>query len=243
MFRSCAYAFLLLLVAMPAHALSPEGPFMGDCIEDPGLDADHIVSACGRFLTPQPLTGIEEREWGFFFRGVAYTRLGDYAKAEKDFKMAIRIDPEFATAWGGLGAMIEKAGNPGALGATLDTMVKFNREKPTILNDACWLRAKYNVELDTAMDDCNKSLAADPTSFFTLDSRCFVRFRKGEFANAIADCDAAIEQDPGSQSSFFLRGLSKIRLGHAKEGQADIDRAFALDPRIGRAYAAFGVVQ
>ena len=74
-----------------------------------------------------------------------------------------------------------------------------------------------------------------------LRSRCLVRYRLGDFANAMADCDAALKHNSTMSTSLYVRGLAKKRLGYAELGNADIAAATALDSKIADTYAGYGV--
>ena len=98
-----------------------------------------------------------------------------------------------------------------------------------------------NRQLDVAQKYCDDALRIAPDDLYTLDSRCLLRFRTGDFANAIADCDAALKQSAELPSSLYVRGLAKIRLGYTDLGKADIAAATALDANVASTFAGYGV--
>ncbi|MFS0736374.1 DUF3857 domain-containing protein [Sphingomonas sp. 1P06PA] len=111
---------------------------------------------------------------------------------------------------------------------------------PTPRNDACWLRATLNIELDKALADCDAAIAISRSVAF-LDSRGMVHLRRGDLTKAIADYDAALAQDPKEESSLYGRGLAWLRSGDAKRGRSDIDKAIAIRPRIADEFARYGL--
>jgi tetratricopeptide (TPR) repeat protein len=92
-----------------------------------------------------------------------------------------------------------------------------------------------------ALADCNEALRIAPENYYVLASRCFVRFRTGDFANAVADCDAALKLKSDLPSALYIRGLAETRLGYADMGKADLAAAAALDPKTADTYAGYGV--
>ncbi len=108
-------------------------------------------------------------------------------------------------------------------------------------NAACFERAILNRELDRGLADCNRAIGMAKQEPEYYDTRAFLHFRRGEFAEAIVDADKALSQDPKWASSLMVRGASKVRLGMVAEGKADLEEAKALDPVAAEKYAAWGV--
>jgi tetratricopeptide (TPR) repeat protein len=94
-----------------------------------------------------------------------------------------------------------------------------------VLNRACYIKAVRNLQLEVAQKSCDDALRVSPDDLYTLDSRCLLRFRTGDFANAIADCDAALRQNANLPTSLYVPGLAKMRLGYSDLGKADIAAA------------------
>jgi tetratricopeptide (TPR) repeat protein len=132
-------------------------------------------------------------------------------------------------------------GQTGQLQASLDGVAQANSNNPVILNSVCWARATLGRWLDVALAECDQSLQIEPDNLYTLDSRCLVRYRLGDFANAMADCDAALRHNSVFPSSLYVRGLAKKRMGYAELGDTDIAAATALDAKIADRYSGWGV--
>jgi tetratricopeptide (TPR) repeat protein len=108
-------------------------------------------------------------------------------------------------------------------------------------NNACWIRAQANQDLDKATEDCNKAIALDPRNAGAVDSLGFVLYRQGRFADAIARYNAALAIDPRMPSSLYMRGVLETQTGNAQAGAADIEAAKAMDPSVEDTFAAYGV--
>jgi tetratricopeptide (TPR) repeat protein/predicted aspartyl protease len=100
------------------------------------------------------------------------------------------------------------------------------------LNGRCWVRARWDRDLDKALDDCNEALKLRPGAPMVLDSRGLVFLRLNQPDKAIADYDAALKMAPRTAWSLYGRGLAEQRKGLKSEGDADIAAAIAIAPRI-----------
>ncbi len=100
------------------------------------------------------------------------------------------------------------------------------------LNDRCWSRALANVDLDKALDDCNRALRIRKADAGFLDSRGMVYLRRGDYPHSIADYDAVLARQPGSAWSLLGRGLARLRAGQEDAGKADLAAAKTIEPDI-----------
>ncbi len=80
-----------------------------------------------------------------------------------------------------------------------------------VLNSRCWARAMLGIELDKALDDCNEALDRQPKNAVFLDSRAWVRLRRGELRDALADYDRALGIKPDQAWSLYGRGIREGR--------------------------------
>ena len=94
-----------------------------------------------------------------------------------------------------------------------------------VYNDRCWYRVELNIELDQALDDCDKAVAADGKNGNFLDSRAWAYLRMGDLQKARADFDGALAIRPASMFSLYGRGLVHLALGDASAAQADLSAA------------------
>ncbi|MGN6277395.1 MAG: aspartyl protease family protein [Sphingomonas sp.] len=108
-------------------------------------------------------------------------------------------------------------------------------------NGRCWLRARAGVELDAAIDDCNRGLHLRSHDPDILDSRAFARLRAGDTKGAVNDYDDALERNPKMPTSLYARGIAKRRLGQTAAGDADIAAAKKLDADIAKTMKGYGL--
>jgi tetratricopeptide (TPR) repeat protein len=131
----------------------------------------------------------------YLARGTAHMRAGDRARAEPDYREAIRLD---------------------------SVPLESGQQEVALLNDRCWARAVAMIDLDAALADCNEALRLMPEYVAALDSRAFIHLRSGRFAEAVTDYDAALKGSARDPYSLYGRGIAKMRLGDSQGAQADI---------------------
>ncbi|WP_343527657.1 tetratricopeptide repeat protein [Sphingomonas sp.] len=140
-------------------------------------------------------------------RGMAYSRQGDAARADADFRHA-----------------------------------RDKASQPTELNAMCWNKATAGIALESALADCNASLAkADDAA--TLDSRGLVQLRLNHPDEAIVDYDKALARNDRNASSLFGRAIAWARKGDKAKSDADAAAAIKLRPDIEKTYADYGVTR
>jgi predicted aspartyl protease/tetratricopeptide (TPR) repeat protein len=109
------------------------------------------------------------------------------------------------------------------------------------LNSRCWARALVGVDLDKAVNDCAGALERQPDNADFLDSRAWLRLRRGELRDALADFDRALKIKGESAWSLYGRGIVRTRLGDAEKGRADIEAARKLRPEIDSETGRYGL--
>lgn len=137
---------------------------------------------------------------------------------------------------------LSRAGDRDQAISVIDQAVAAKPGDPDLLNARCWLKAQLNVQLDTALKDCTRSIELSDSTAAALDSRALVYFRLGRPDDALADLTAALDQNSSMAGSLYLRGIVKTRQGKASEGKRDIDAATFIAPRIATNYTPFGIV-
>lgn len=111
------------------------------------------------------------------------------------------------------------------------------------LNNICWNKATAGVALDTALAECDASVAEAPYESASHDSRGFVLLRLGRNGEAIASYDVALKIWPLSAASLYGRGLAKRRQGKLDEANTDIRAAALGDVHIAETFAEFDLAQ
>lgn len=149
----------------------------------------------------------------YLSRGTAHKRAGDAARAETDYREAIRLH---------------------------SIPIDSGEQEVLNYNDRCWARAVAGIDLDGALADCNEALRLMPDFVPALDSRAFLHLRGGRFQEAIADYDTAIMGSPQDSWSLYGRAIAKMRLGDTAGAQADIEASKTVQD-VAPEFAAYGL--
>lgn len=108
------------------------------------------------------------------------------------------------------------------------------------LNQMCWDKGVANLALDSALGDCDRALAIEPTNGAYLDSRAFVLLRLGRLDESIATYDRALKDGPKG-ASLYGRALAWARKGDRAKSKADAAAAVKLWSGIAEQFAGYGL--
>ena len=125
--------------------------------------------------------------------------------------------------------------------AARDRVNSLRPDNPQFLNESCWLKATRSDAYEAALADCNRSLALNPSSAATLDSRGFTFLRLNRLDDAIKDFDSALRLNAEMAGSFYARGVAKRRKGDVAGSDADLGKARSLSPDIDARYKGYGL--
>jgi tetratricopeptide (TPR) repeat protein len=139
------------------------------------------------------------------------------------------------------GIAYAKIGKPKAAREDFDAARNAAGNTSLALNNICWYLATRNIDLGTALEDCNLSTEKDPKNEQAYDSKGFVLLRMGRYEESIKTYDIALAAWPSNPHSLYGRGIARRRLGRHKEGDADIRAAQAIAPKIAATFAGYGV--
>ncbi|HET9343996.1 MAG TPA: tetratricopeptide repeat protein [Candidatus Eremiobacteraceae bacterium] len=111
--------------------------------------------------------------------------------------------------------------------------------KAESLVKAC--RAAFNDNhLDTALADCNKAIALDPSIASAYAFRGDIKDVRGDHHGALADYNIALKLNPNYQYGYATRCDTRRELEDYTGAKADCTKAIGLNPGDGYAYDRFG---
>lgn len=166
---------------------------------------------------------------------------GAFSKAAADLDAVSKIRPDSTAVRALRIQLLVKQGLPAEALRLADAAVAKDTKDATALNERCWLKATTNVQLETALADCDAAVKLAPDNAAILDSRGFVKLRTGAIDAAIDDYDAALRLSPNLAASLYGRGIAHARRGEQAAANADLARARTLSPDIDRRFADYGV--
>ncbi len=256
---ACALAFAGCVMAAAAGAQPPQRTSLksGDTplLEQkpaPNAVNDFLVACLGALASGRPVQAEQacsqaialdpQAATGYKLRGYVYLIEHRFERAEADFRVALKFQPDDAESRAGYGQSLSGLGQfPRAIGE-FSRAVALAPESAAYRNGLCWARAGTGKNLKTALADCNRALALAPGTPGPLNSRGLVKLRLGRLREAIADYDASLAARPAQPSARFARGLAKLGLRQAGAGITDIDEARRTDPQIDELYIGMGIL-
>jgi len=100
-----------------------------------------------------------------------------------------------------------------------------------VLNGRCWMRARLNIELPLALEDCKAAVAEDGGEANYRDSLGWTYLRLRDGAKAKGAFEEAIKLK-AQAFSLYGRGLANVLLNDTANGERDVAAARKLKPLI-----------
>lgn len=165
----------------------------------------------------------------------------DYKTAIDELAEVIKREPENTTALQLRALALEKSHQFDQALHDYDALVSLSPHEAGPLNARCWFKGTNNLQLESALKDCDDALAAKPGAAAIIDSRGMVELRLGRFDKAIADYDAALALRPDIPASLYGRGLAKLGKGDRSGANADLAAARKLYADVDKEFEGYGL--
>jgi tetratricopeptide (TPR) repeat protein len=185
---------------------------------------------------------------GYFRRGAARGRLGDFEGSAADYKRAAELDGRFTNARpDGQPIKREKSVLEIALTDATHAVDLNPKSAAAYLNRGNVERDKR--DLDAAIADYTQAIQLDSKLANAYFNRGLVHRQKGNLDAAIADYDQVITAqnvpnlDPTRAAAYNSRGAAKQTKGDVKGAVTDYDRAIELNPKLAIAYHNRGYIK
>jgi lipoprotein NlpI len=198
------------------------------------------IAACGAIID-NARESTQNQVRALKFRGLAYYRGGDIARAVADFTAATTLAPDDPEGWINLGMMRQTRGDfDGAIA---------DYDKAIALDSASWvahvnrgnaLRLKRDPA--AAITEYNVALGFKPDLASALRGRAMARQMQGDLGGAIADATAALQIEPRDAEALVTRGNAFRLRGDAGSALADYEAATVADPSHASAWLDRGAV-
>ncbi len=173
-------------------------------------------------------------------RALLLERAGRYNEAEVDLATAEHIMPKDGQIQQIRIDMLKRQKRLDDMARELDRWIAKFPPSAMAFNNACWEKATNNVQIKSALADCEHAVQMQPGQAAYLDSRGLVRLRLGDLQGALADYDAALKLRPAQAASLFARGLVKVRLARA-DAADDFAAARKAYSKVDEEFAAYGL--
>ncbi len=160
--------------------------------------------------------------------------MGDRTGAQADLAQldaALPASADLRSEVGGLYASFDQAAEAlRQFDLWLGTHAK-DAARPHVLNSRCWLRARLNIDLPLALQDCKDAVDSDDGAAASLDSLGWTYLRLGDAAQAKKAFDRAIKLE-AQTFSLYGRGLALLRLNDKAGAERDLAAARQLQRTI-----------
>jgi serine/threonine protein kinase/Tfp pilus assembly protein PilF len=173
-----------------------------------------------------------------------------YAQAEAHFKEAVKLDPEFASAWASLANIHTKRADGGSI--TMDTGYELARQEATRAialdpqlayahSQMVWIHMFRDWDWAAAEVASAKALALE-RSLSTLVTAGTLAGIMGRLEDEVSLHEQALSIDPLSASAHINLALSLYKAGRLPEAEALLGKLLVMNPKYGGAQRAMGKV-
>jgi tetratricopeptide (TPR) repeat protein len=174
----------------------------------------------------------------------AYQRAKDDLDGKiADYSEAIRLDPEYATAYYNRGAARYRQGDLDGTIADFDEAIRLDPENGAAYYNRGSARGDKG-DLDGAIADFDEAIRLDPENAAAFNNRGIARRKQGNLDGAIADFTTSIDlKNPDLHLPYTNRGNLRGDKGDLVGAIADYGEAIRLDPEYDTAYYNRGVAR
>ena len=162
-----------------------------------------------------------------FYRGNAYSFLGDKQAAITDYNQAIEINSQYAEAFNNRGNVHSFLGDKQAAIADYNQAIKINPNLVQVYNNRGIARYELG-DKQGAIADYNEAIKRNPNDPYAYHSRGNARYESGNNQGAIDDFNQAITKNPNLAEHYIGRGLAYAVLGNKLQGISDLQQAVKL---------------
>jgi tetratricopeptide (TPR) repeat protein/V8-like Glu-specific endopeptidase len=171
----------------------------------------------------------------FYIQGLNKYNKGDFKAAINDYTEAIRLNPNYAYAYGDRGrARFDSGDKQGAI-ADFNEALRIDRNLAPAYNARGF--ARYNLgDKQGSISDFNQTLRINPNYAPAYVNRGNARDDLGDPQGAIADYNIALRIHPNDAYAYYHRGVTRYRLGDKQGAIADYTEAIHFNPKYVSAY-------
>jgi tetratricopeptide (TPR) repeat protein len=168
-------------------------------------------------------------------QGMAKYEKAEYQQAIKLLSQAIRINPEYSSAYNSRGDAYYRLGNYEKSQQDSSAAIRNNPSDANAYFDRAF--SLYLVEeYNGAIVDYNQAIKLNPDDANAYYGRGLARYQIKENDKAIADFDRAIAINPKFTLAYFERAIVRREIKEILKAIEDFDRAIKINPKYTEAY-------
>jgi tetratricopeptide (TPR) repeat protein len=157
--------------------------------------------------------------------GDAYCALGDIPAAATQYDAAIAANHANSSAAASLGELEAAAGQNDRALLHFRMALEADPNNALAANDAAWLLADQNKNLDEALRLAQLAVKVSPRYADAYDTLGWVQYRQGKYVAAVATLKRAETLNPSSPDVAAHLGLAYSKSGHKQEALSELNRA------------------
>lgn len=192
--------------------------------------------------TPPPIPK-GPRAGDFYLQATDKLQRGDSRGALQDLNQAIRLNPDYASAYGDRATIkFQQGDRQGAL-TDLDQAIQIDPQ----LADAYGIRGLYRVatgNIRGAQSDVEKAVSLKPEIGYA--ARGVVRWYQSDLSGAQSDFDQALNLKASFKDAYavhYFRGFVRWQLGNYNGALQDLNRSIQLNPKYLEAVGVRGILR
>lgn len=200
--------------------------------------ADAVISDCDRAVTLDPKSVDAVRA-----RGLVNNAAGRLDAAIADLTQAIALKPKDWQFYSNRAQVYlrKKDLQKAIADFTVERNLNASADEALFRMTLCWARASLNVELETALDDCESAVRIRPNDSYAVERRGLVRLRMGNLKEARADADKALALDAKNPRALYLRALVNAREGKTMASSDDRSAALKISEWLAKEHDDIGL--
>ena len=168
-------------------------------------------------------------------RGVANSRMGNYADAIVDYDKAIAVNPRHAKTYIDRG--IAKLNTADYVGAVADFDITLdNNPQDAVVYNSRGIAKGYLKDYNSSIADFDRALDINSQYAEAYHNRGFANLELGKNENAIMDFDQSIKLQPRHAEGYLNRSNAKAKMGDHEGSIADLEQAIEINPQYAEAY-------
>ena len=197
-----------------------------------GISSLIVISALGWFFFAFKDMNYARQ---LYQQGIANYKKSEYKQAVKLFSKAIRINPEYSSAYNSRGDAYYRLGNYEKSQQDSSAAIRSNPKDADAYYDRAF--SLYFVgEFNGAIIDYNQAIKLKPEFANAYYGRGLARYEIKENSKAIQDLTQAVAINPKFSSAYFQRAIIHREMGEKFQAIKDFDRAIEINPKYTEAY-------
>lgn len=157
-------------------------------------------------------------------RGLAFYEIKRYDAAVSDFIQALRLDPDFATAYYNRGNAYDARKDYGKAIADYSKAIGYKPEYAKAYNNRGLTYGRIS-EYKKAIHDFTRAVRIDSTYAKAYNNRGLTYGRLGENDQAISDFTRAVHLDPNYAKAYYNRAITYFVTGNYFKALEDVNRS------------------